>query len=98
MGNDCSPGFSFFQNRACPYFPCHQAGRAEEFNCLFCYCPLYALGRSCGGDFCYTENGVKGCSGCVRPHAPGGYEYVLSRLDRLTELMRRTENLTEDLT
>ena len=96
MGNDCLPGFSFFQNRACPYFPCHQAGRAEEFNCLFCYCPLYALGRSCGGDFCYTENGVKDCSGCVRPHAPGGYEYVLSKLDHLTALMRLAEDLTED--
>ena len=98
MGKNCSPGFSFFQNRACPYFPCHPAGKAEEFNCLFCYCPLYALGRSCGGNFRYTENGVKDCSGCTLPHAPGGYEYVLSGLDRLTDLMRRTEALTEDLT
>ena len=98
MGKDCTPGFSFFQNRNCPYFPCHAVADGETFNCLFCFCPLYALGRSCGGDFRYTKNGVKDCSSCVRPHAPGGYEYVLSRLDRLTELMRRTENLTEDLT
>ena len=98
MGNDCSPGFAFFQNRACPCFPCHPAGKAEEFNCLFCYCPLYALGRNCGGDFRYTETGVKDCSGCIRPHVPAGYEYVLSNLDRLTALMRQMEKLTEDQT
>ena len=98
MGNDCSPGFAFFQNRACSCFPCHPAGKAGAFNCLFCYCPLYALGRNCGGDFRYTETGVKDCSGCIRPHVPGGYEYVLSKLDRLTALMRQMEKLTEDQT
>ena len=98
MGNDCSPGFAFFQNRACPCFPCHPAGKAGEFNCLFCYCPLYALAWNCGGDFRYTETGVKDCSGCIRPHVPGGYEYVLSKLDRLTALMRQMEKLTEDQT
>ncbi|MDY3282408.1 cysteine-rich small domain-containing protein [Dysosmobacter sp.] len=93
-----SSGFSFFQNRACPFFPCHPAADGEGFNCLFCYCPLYALGRSCGGDFRYTESGVKDCGGCVRPHVPGGYEYVLSRLDRLTDWMRRAEERMEELT
>ena len=95
---DRQANYRFFQHRACEFFPCHEGVAEEQFNCLFCYCPLYALGKSCGGAFRYTEEGVKDCSGCVRPHTPGGYEYVLSRLDRLTELMRRTENLTEDLT
>ena len=36
----------FFQNRECKYFPCHKGIDEEEFNCLFCYCPLYALGKS----------------------------------------------------
>ena len=103
MSEEKKPGwegkhFSFFSNRECEYFPCHKGVDPEEFNCLFCYCPLYALGEDCGGGFKILKNGVKDCSSCVRPHAPGGYEYVLSRLDRLTELMRRTENLTEDLT
>ena len=36
-------GFDFFQNRACEYFPCHKGVADEDFNCLFCYCPLYLL-------------------------------------------------------
>ena len=42
-------GFDFFQNRACEYFPCHKGVADEDFNCLFCYCPLYLLGDECGG-------------------------------------------------
>ena len=45
----------FFQNRECPHFPCHRGIAAEEFNCLFCYCPLYTLGKRCGGNCTYTE-------------------------------------------
>ncbi len=36
--------YSFFQHRKCEYFPCHPIGDENDFNCLFCYCPLYALG------------------------------------------------------
>ena len=43
--------YAFFQNRDCEYFPCHATKHPEDFNCLFCYCPLYALGRGCGGNF-----------------------------------------------
>ena len=46
---------SFFQNRACEYFPCHEGVAPEDFNCLFCYCPLYALGPTCGGSFSYSR-------------------------------------------
>ena len=88
MGNDCLPGFSFFQNRACPYFPCHQAGRAEEFNCLFCYCPLYALGKGCGGAFRYTEEGVKDCSSCAFPHRRDNYDRVIARFQDIAALVR----------
>ena len=35
--------YAFFQNTACEYFPCHETKFPERFNCLFCYCPLYAL-------------------------------------------------------
>ena len=52
--------YAFFQNRDCEYFPCHATKHPEDFNCLFCYCPLYALGRGCGGNFRYTENRDKG--------------------------------------
>lgn len=35
--------YSFFQHTACEFFPCHETAHPEDFNCLFCYCPLYAL-------------------------------------------------------
>ena len=79
--NDCS----YFQNRDCQYFPCHPT-RCEDFNCLFCYCPLYALGDRCGGKYAYLENGIKDCSGCMIPHSDGGYEFILSRFREVVEL------------
>ena len=61
-------GATFVQNLACPYFPCHAGVDASSFNCLFCYCPLYALGSACGGAYAYTDAGIKDCSGCTRLH------------------------------
>ena len=58
----------FFQNRECRYFPCHTGVPEEEFNCLFCYCPLYTLGRKCGGNYVYTEKNIKSCKDCTFPH------------------------------
>ena len=60
--------YPFFTYRECPYFPCHEGVPDDEFNCLFCYCPLYALGPECGGNFTYTERGVKNCTTCALPH------------------------------
>ncbi len=40
--------YNFFQNKECEYFPCHKGVKEEDFNCLFCYCPLYTLGKHCG--------------------------------------------------
>ena len=60
--------YKFFAHRDCEFFPCHEVKDPENFNCLFCYCPLYAMGRDCGGNFKYLENGVKDCSGCLLPH------------------------------
>ena len=42
--------YDFFQNPQCEYFPCHKCADSENFSCLFCYCPLYALGDKCGGN------------------------------------------------
>ena len=58
--------YSFFQHTACEFFPCHETAHPEDFNCLFCYCPLYALGDRCGGNFRYIGDGIKDCSGCLR--------------------------------
>lgn len=87
-------GTFFFRNTACAYFPCHEGVDAERFNCLFCYCPLYALGPRCGGTFSYTERGIKDCSTCTRLHdGEGGAAIVQQRFADLAELARaqRTE-------
>lgn len=81
----------FFQNRACPYFPCHPDAQADTFNCLFCYCPLYALGEDCGGNYSYTQRGIKDCTNCQIPHKEGGYEYVLGKFPQLAQLAKRKE-------
>ncbi len=61
----------------------------EDFNCLFCYCPLYTLGSRCGGNFKYLENGVKDCSNCLLPHGRGSYSYILSKFPELMELAKK---------
>ncbi|MBN2139649.1 MAG: cysteine-rich small domain-containing protein [Desulfovibrionaceae bacterium] len=68
----------FFCNRDCEYFPCHQTKDPDNFNCLFCFCPLYFL-DDCGGDFALRE-GVKDCSACLIPHRPEGYDRIIERL------------------
>lgn len=83
-------GATFFRNLACPHFPCHAGVDEAEFNCLFCYCPLYALGDACGGDFAYTARGVKDCSGCTRLHeADKGARIVRERFGELAEVAAR---------
>lgn len=77
----------FFRNTACAYFPCHAGVDPAEFNCLFCYCPLYFL-PDCGGTPDLSR-GIKDCTPCVNPHAAGGYDRVLARLKREFENMRR---------
>ena len=58
--------YTWFQNRECEYFPCHKGVREEEFNCLFCYCPLYRA-SDCRGSF-VMRNGVE------------SYAYILAKL------------------
>ena len=85
--------YAFFQNTECEYFPCHPTDQPEDFNCLFCYCPLFALGRKCGGNCKYTEKGVKDCSGCLLPHRRENYDYVNSRFK---EIMKRVTELDKE--
>ena len=78
--------YSFFQHTKCEYFPCHKTSKPEDFNCLFCYCPLYALGDKCGGNFRYTEKGVKVCTGCLFPHVRQNYGKVIERYPEIKKL------------
>jgi len=73
----------YFSNRDCEYFPCHEGADPENFNCLFCYCPLYALGDRCGGSFTHTPKGIKDCSSCLFPHRAENYGKVLEGCLRL---------------
>ncbi len=84
--------YKFSQNSQCEYFPCHETKDKEKFNCLFCYCPLYALGDKCGGNFRYTENGIKDCSKCMIPHGEKGYEHVMSHMKEVMELANNVIN------
>ena len=81
----------FFQNTECEYFPCHKGIAAEDFNCLFCYCPLYALGKKCGGNCVYTEKGVKSCVNCAFPHRRENYDRVIARFSEIREAVRRMD-------
>ena len=83
--------YSFFQHRECEFFPCHKTDVPEEFNCLFCYCPLYALGEKCNGNFRYTESGIKDCSNCLVPHGRNSYGYITGRFKEVAELARKKE-------
>lgn len=71
--------YAYFSNRECEYYPCHKGADPENFNCLFCYCPLYVLGDHCGGDFVLLPNGSKDCSRCLFPHLRGNYGAVTER-------------------
>lgn len=87
--------FSFFQNTQCEYFPCHETKHPERFNCLFCYCPLYALGRNCGGNFRYTPSGIKDCSGCMIPHEKDNFGRITGRFQELCVRLKELEQTKE---
>ena len=81
--------YQFFQNRECEYYPCHAGADQENFSCLFCFCPLYALGDRCGGSFTYTEQGIKDCSECLRPHKKENYPDVCKKALELVDRMKK---------
>ena len=83
--------YAFFQNRECEYFPCHSGVDETDFNCLFCYCPLYLTGEKCGGNFAYSKKGIKDCTGCNIPHRRENYEYIVEKFKKL-----RKEIFNED--
>lgn len=83
--------YSFFQNRACEYFPCHAGVEENDFNCLFCYCPLYALGKKCGGRCTYTDAGVKSCMDCTFPHERKNYDRVIARFRDIMAVAARMD-------
>lgn len=80
--------YKFFNNNKCEYFPCHKTNDPENFNCLFCYCPLYALKDKCGGNFRYTEKGIKDCTNCTLPHKRDNYDYIIGKFQEIVEITK----------
>lgn len=91
MEEPCWKGknYACFTNHECEYFPCHKGVDEERFNCLFCYCPLYALGPECGGNYMYLQDGVKDCSNCTLPHQPEYYGKIMERFSEIMELAKQ---------
>ena len=74
--------YRFFENRACKYFPCHKG--LSDFNCLFCYCPLYNR-EHCPGKPSYMEKygmTIKVCTDCTFPHQPENYDIIIQFLKK----------------
>lgn len=74
--------YSFTQHRACEFFPCHKTDHPEDFNCLFCYCPMYRIEHCPGNPRYFEKNGrrIKDCSGCTFPHDPEHYDTIMQIL------------------
>ena len=79
------------KDTACPYFPCHAKANREFFNCLFCYCPLYTLGKHCGGHCTYTESGIKSCQHCTFPHQKKNYDAIIARFREIAAVAARSD-------
>ncbi len=75
--------YRFYTNKDCVYLPCHKLEATEDFNCMFCYCPLYFL-EDCGGNY-QDNNGIKDCSNCLIPHRPEGYDYINKKIGQVNE-------------
>ena len=74
--------YAFFSNKSCEFFPCHTGIAEENFNCLFCYCPLYILGRKCGRNFFHSAKGIKVCKHCSFPHKKENYDLMVQKIRR----------------
>ena len=83
--------YDFYQHKQCEYFPCHAGADPETFSCMFCYCPLYALGDNCGGNFTYLENGIKDCSNCLRPHKRENYAAIQEKTMEVIEMAKKKQ-------
>ena len=75
-------------NHKCEFFPCHKIEPGIQFNCLFCYCPLYFI--ECPGDYTLLDNGLKDCSQCTIIHrGEEGWEVVIATLNEHYEKLEK---------
>ena len=88
--------FTYFTNTECEFFPCHPTEHPEDFNCMFCYCPLYTLGRKCNGNYVFLPDGTKDCSACMIPHKKENFTYITARFEEIADLIRQNEKQGEN--
>ena len=88
-GTNVREQYKSFTHEKCEFYPCHKIGEGKKLNCLFCYCPLYALKESCEGNFKYVEGGIKDCSDCLIPHSQNGYDYIMKKISGLIEIAKK---------
>lgn len=86
-----SENYKFFNHKECEYFPCHKTNDPDNFNCLFCYCPLYALKDKCGGNFRYTDKGIKDCTNCTLPHKKDNYNYIIGKFKDIINISKKDD-------
>ena len=86
-----SQNYKFFNHKECEYFPCHKTNDPDNFNCLFCYCPLYALKDKCGGNFRYTEKVIKDCTNCTLPHRRDNYDYIIGKFKDIINITKKDD-------
>ena len=86
-----SQNYKFFNHNDCEYFPCHKTNDPDNFNCLFCYCPLYALKDKCGGNFRYTDKGIKDCTNCTLPHRRDNYDYIIGKFKDIINITKKDD-------
>lgn len=89
--------FNYFQNVDCRFFPCHDTVPKADFNCLFCYCPLYHY-ADCGGTYRISEHNVKDCSKCTRNHDKDSWKYVVGRLRQHNEYVVKFNEIKKKTT
>lgn len=80
--------YQYFSHKDCEFYPCHPGADPGNFNCLFCWCPLYTLGPDCGGNFRYNERGLKDCTGCLFPHKRENYPRISARYQDIVNAMK----------
>jgi len=79
--------YKYFQHRECEFFPCPPDRHPGDFNCMFCYCPLYTLGDRCGGSFTFTADGKKNCKDCLFPHLRKNYDRLMERYPEIAAVV-----------
>ena len=80
--------YQYFEHHQCEYYPCHDL---KNINCLFCYCPLYALKDKCGGNFRYTDKGIKDCTNCTLPHRRDNYDYIIGKFKDIINITKKDD-------